>query len=250
MGCGRDTFRRGSRNRRGLSFVEFVGCIFALGSGVALGSVYLGVDMKTMFVGILEQAELFEPDFFGTEAVADTGDENSEVAQSSNAEESPAGESGDTVPEEFTAEEQQAATERYWQGLTACVQEDVSHRKLDGRGAKNWRLFDYLTHRRKGHKKAVEAIEALDKRGVDQRLLGHGDQLLAWHQAGEKLYSEAVRLLTDSPSDQLSGPLAQNWRSTATQHRMEERLVRNKHTAVANYLDHAFQSAAPFKRGF
>ncbi|MCH7751809.1 MAG: hypothetical protein IH898_06600, partial [Planctomycetes bacterium] len=71
MGYGRDTFGRISRSRRGLSFVEFVGCLFALGGGVALGSFYLGVDVKTLFVGILEQADLVEPGFLGTGAAAE-----------------------------------------------------------------------------------------------------------------------------------------------------------------------------------
>ena len=111
-------------------------------------------------------------------------------------------------------------------------------------------MFDYLTHRHDGHQNAVEAIEAMDRLGVDKRLLWHGDQVLAWNQSGERLYSRAVNLLTDSMSDQLTGPLAKTWQSAATQHRMEERLVRDKHISVASYLDHAFKDVAPFKPAF
>ncbi len=250
MGCGRDTFRRNMRHRRGLSFVEFIGCMLALGSGLALGSVYLGVDMKTMFVGILERADLVDPGFFGTAAVAGQVAENSDVARSRVGGQSPSDASSEQPGREWADEERQAATQLYWQGLAACIRADVSHRRLDSRGDKKWRLFDYLSHRRKGHQEAVEAIESLDRGGVDQRLLGHGDQVLTWHQTGADVFGQAVQLLTNSPSNQLSGPLAEEWRSTATQHRMEERLVRERHTAVASYLDHAFQNVAPFKRGF
>ncbi|MCH8839105.1 MAG: hypothetical protein IH831_00215, partial [Planctomycetes bacterium] len=48
-----------------------MGCLLALGGGIALGSAYLGVDVKTLLVGILEQAELIEPDLLGTEAAAE-----------------------------------------------------------------------------------------------------------------------------------------------------------------------------------
>ncbi len=254
MGYGRDTFRRNSRNQRGLSFVEFVGCLFALGGGVALGSFYLGVDVKTLFVGILEQADLVEPGFLGTEAAAEEAFAiNPEEAANAAAE--PATEIINVAPsgsgvQLLTEEERQAATELYWQGLTACIREEVSHRLLASENTNNWRLFDYLTHRHEGHQKAVETIKAMDRLGVDERLLWHGDQVLAWNQAGAQLYGRAVDLLTDSLSDQLTGPLAQTWQSNATQHRMEERLVRDKHFSVASYLDHAFKDAAPFKPAF
>jgi hypothetical protein len=41
------------RARRGLSFVEFVGCVFAITGGVALGSMYLGVDVEEAAVDVL-----------------------------------------------------------------------------------------------------------------------------------------------------------------------------------------------------
>jgi len=249
MGCGRGTFKRNWRNRRGLSFVEFIGCMFALSSGVALGSVYLGVDMKTMLVGILERAELVEPGFFGSVAAAETGAEDYDLLLVGTSGEAAIDNSAESSGD-WTEEQRLTATEMYWEGFTTSIRGDVSHRKLDSRSAKKWRLFDYLSHRRKGHENVVKAIEALDRPGVDQRLLEHSDQVLDWHRTGWRVYTEAVKLLTDAPGDQLSGPLAEEWRSSATQHRMEERLVREKHAAVASYLDHAFHDAAPFKRGF
>ncbi|MGI9455785.1 MAG: hypothetical protein ACR2NU_04445, partial [Aeoliella sp.] len=71
MGFSQGMRRNGLKNRRGLSFVEFVGCLIALGGGVALGSVYLGVDMKTMFIGILERADIVDSGFFGVEVAAE-----------------------------------------------------------------------------------------------------------------------------------------------------------------------------------
>lgn len=270
---------RTRRSRRGLSFVEFVGCILALGSGVAIGSLYLGVDMKTLFVGILEKAELVDPGFFGGKAVAQEVTRSREAAQpasslaqatlssspapvesiesitseklvASSSEPTktmePAGKSStDTV----TAE-QLAATLAYWQGLSACIKAEKAHRSTSSRDVENWQLFDYLTLRREGHQQAIAAIEQLDESNVDDRLLWHGRQVLSWHQAGAKLFGRAVDLLTDAPTDRLTGPFAQSWQSSATQHRMEENLVREKHLSVAGYLDHTYKDRAPFQPAF
>jgi hypothetical protein len=250
MACGRDTLRRNPRHRSGLSFVEFIGCMFALSSGLAMGSVYLGVDLKTMCVGILEQAELVDPGFFGSVAAADQIEEDPYLSHRRGGGQSTDDGAADEPDREWTYEEQKAATELYWQGLTASIRADVAHRKLDSRGAKKWRLFDYLSHRREGHENILHAIELLQRAGVDQNLLAHSDQVFDWHLTGADVYNEAVELLTDSPSEQLSGPLAEQWRNSATQHRMEEKLVREKHAAVTGYLNHAFEDAGQFRRAF
>ena len=278
MNSPRKAIARVRRNRRGLSFVEFVGCLLALASGVAIGSVYLGVDMKTLMVGILERADLIDPDFFAAtasaEQVAALAPVKSNVAQSvaSNAggaeaklattvaaavtEDSPqpAEEPAEIAATEpaapLTDQQHQAATLAYWKGLSACIAEEKAQRSGNSIDFENWQLFDYLTLRRDGHRKAMAVIEQLDERGVDDRLLWHGRQVLSWHQAGAKLFGRAVDLLTDAPSDQLSGPFAQSWQSAATQHRMEEKLVREKHFSVASYLDHTYKVLAPFQPAF
>lgn len=252
MDCGRDAFRRNSRTRRGLSFVEFTGCLLALGSGVVLGSMYLGVDMKTMLVGILERADVIDPGFFGAEAqggelnsLADgTGGEVSNVSSGS------VGQDSSSSKRELTDQGRQAATKRYWEGLTASIQAETAHHSIDSKNADRWRLFDYLSYRRQGYQKAVKGIKALDETGVDQRLIWHGQQVLAWHQTGIELYDEAIKLLSDSPGEELTGPLAKRWESSAVQHRMEEELVREKHFSLASYLNHTFKDAAPFRPAF
>ncbi len=278
MNSPRKTIARPRRIRRGLSFIEFVGCILALGSGVAIGSVYLGVDMKTLLVGILERADLIDPDFFGAtaaaEQVAAPAPVKSNVAQSvastadgaeaelattivaAVTEDSPqpAEEPAEIAATEpaapLTDQQHQAATLAYWNGLTACIAEEKAHRSGNSIDNENWQLFDYLTLRRDGHRKASEVIEQLDERGVDDRLLWHGRQVLSWHQAGAKLFGRAVELLTDAPSDQFTGPFVQSWQSAATQHRMEGKLVREKHFSVASYLDHTYKELAPFQPAF
>jgi hypothetical protein len=47
--------------RRGVSILEFVGCMSAMIGGVFLGSMYLGVDVKEMAYSVLEQAHVVDP---------------------------------------------------------------------------------------------------------------------------------------------------------------------------------------------
>ena len=272
--------------RRGVSFVEFVGCLAALVGGVALGSVYLGVDVKTLFVGVMEQAEIVEPGYFEDETTTeeaidetleqeeglsakdgqqdDQGDspakqESDESASTPEAAAQPASDlsrleelvRGRKVAEpEPSEEEKLAATKLFWEGLVVCLNAEVKGRTTMSGSQSEWQLFDYLSHRADGHKQAVEAIDALEQRAVDARLLQHGLQIRAWHQAGAELYRRAVDLLTDSPNDQLTGPSAQSWQSSATQHRMEEKLVKDKHLSLSKYLKHTFEGQFPFEPAF
>ncbi len=276
MFTNRKTVRLGTHARQGLSFVEFVGCMLAMGGGVAIGSFYLGVDIQTVAIGILESAELVEPGYFASNASAQKQLTNSDknvsggVAQKTvlneaiksqpydqteatplKAEDNPENTSTvlTTIPE-LTDEQRHIATQEYWNALTDCMFEEASQRAAGIVSNTNWQLFDYLTHRRDGHTKAIEAIEQLDEQGVDARLISHAHQVLTWNRAGKKLYGRAVDLLTDAPTDELTGPFAQSWQSSATQHRMEEKLLRDKHAAVTSYLDHTYKAIAPFQGAY
>ena len=270
--------RIGQLSRNGLSFVEFVGCLAALCGGVVLGSMYLGVDIKSMAVSVLQRSQIVDPEVFGSatdspeQATADgeetteelsTSDEAAEtpgesttdlpvdseqtvsdaVAEPTDSELEPTGETS-APPVELSDEQREAATIAYWKALAACVQEEAVGRQASMKNTENWQLFDYLTHREQGHQRAVDAIEQLDETGVDEKLLSHSRQVLSWQLAGSKLFGRAVDLLTDGPSSDLSGPFAQSWQSSATQHRMEEKLIREKHRGVAGYLEHTYKSLA------
>lgn len=144
----------------------------------------------------------------------------------------------------ITDEQRKVLTLAYWEALAVCMKEEVETRvpAIDRDGS--WQLFDYLTGRKAGHKKAAEAIAALDARGVDDHVMAYAKKARAWHEDGAKLFGRAVDLLTDAPTAQLSGPFAQSWQSAATQHKMEARLLAEKHEAVKTYLSHAYEEGA------
>jgi hypothetical protein len=105
-------------------------------------------------------------------------------------------------------------------------------------------LYEFLSCRSEGHAAAAKAIEELSTRGVDPHVTAYAEKAQAWHEEGAKLYGRALDLLTDAPSAQLSGPFVQSWQSAATQHRMEETLLEEKHAAVQRYLNHSTDAAA------
>ncbi len=250
------------KSTRGISVVEFVGCLAALGGGIVLGSIYLGVDVKAMAIGILEKADINVP--------AALTDEQAEVTPSTDeaapedADAPTAGEPTEDslestdepselsltdqdavedlatsqAPTQLSEQDQRIATKQCWTALNAAMKSESSNRSKSIRDPGNWQLFDYLLHRNEGHARVVEAIEEIDLNGVDSRLTAHLQQVLAWHRSGAELFERATHLLTDAPAGRLSGPFAQSWQSASTQHRMEEKLILNKHKAVASYLEH------------
>ncbi|MCG8451408.1 MAG: hypothetical protein MI725_17720 [Pirellulales bacterium] len=257
------------QKRSGLSLVEFVGCVAALGGGVVLGSVYFGVDLQQTAYQVLQQTELIDPNVLGwevpktasqeepqselpadecpkpdeaTELSEFLAEENSEPIEQSAIERTPQVE---PQPVEMTEPQRQAATKAYWNAFVACIRTEAAQRS-PSINYENWQFLDYLIHRQKGHEQVVETLQALDRRGVDARLLAHTDAVLLWHKSGNKLFSRAVNLLTNGPHARFTGPFAQSWQSAATQHRMEGKLVRDKHHVIVGYLNHAYESQAPF----
>ncbi len=262
------THKNSSRVRRqGLSIVEFIGCFVAMGGGMLLGAMYLGIDIQAVATDTLERAR----GVMSEDAPAESEEEalKSGKTQSTNSQktDSPPGETGNqetaelpttvdsnqtttkestAYPLELTEAEQARATQAYWKVLAASVGEELAGRELRGKDVSNWQMFEHLEHRQVGHQRAVDQIKQLDDRGVDSKVLDHASQVLGWHVAGAKLYRRALDLITDGPSADLLGPFAQSWQSAATQHRMEEKLVQVKHLSVAGYLNHAYKELGPF----
>lgn len=274
--------------RRGISILEFVGCMTAMIGGVFLGSMYLGVDVKDMAYTVLEQANVVDPRLAATEKTstdpstaapapaAPIAPTPTQPTAESHDAESPAEETqpiqapaadrpapltepataaatptGGAIPpaptagffarsDSLTNAQRQALTLEYWGALDNCMQSEVKNRvpAIDSEG--NWQLFDYLTGRKAGHLKAAKDITNLDARGVDDHVMAYAVKARDWHVDGSGLFGRALDLLTDAPTAQLSGPFAQSWQSAATQHRMEERLLAEKHQAVQSYLNNTY----------
>lgn len=143
----------------------------------------------------------------------------------------------------LTDEQRRAVTLAYWKGLEGCMKDEVDNRLSSIDDSGNWQIYDFLTSRKEGHQRASERLAKLNLRGVDPHVSAYAVKALAWHRDGVKLFSRSLDLLTDAPTAQLTGPFAQSWQSASTQHRMEERLLGEKHQAVQSYLDHGTRIA-------
>ena len=109
LGASRcDSFKklRNARQQRGLSFLEFVGCLFAMCGGVVLGSMYLGIDVQQMAVGVLEQAQVVATGYFDQVAQAPAANETKtvEIESTDGADDSKSASTADSVAEDSTPE--------------------------------------------------------------------------------------------------------------------------------------------------
>jgi hypothetical protein len=257
--------------RRGTSLLELIGCLFAVTVGAVAGSWYLGVDLKAYGLSALKSAGVT----VAVDETATTAPAANDLPAAPSMFESPetdipANDATDSavVPARFAApleaphpaeafveditfqenadltdDQRQEVTAAYWTALSQLMQDEVDHRTAGVQNSGNLQI-DYLTGRSAGHATAAKRIAALNVRGVDPQVTAYAVKARAWHEAGAKLYGRAVDLLTNAPSAQLSGPFAQNWQNAATQHRMEETLLREKHAAVQTSLNHSPRAAA------
>ncbi len=243
--------------RRGVTFIEFIGCIAALGGGIVLGSVYLGVDMQGVAVDLCEKADIEVPAILQGQTPNDEptalahslGNEHSAINSSPDTDQAGTDDFADVsqeastqpqadpvvVPQALTDEEKRAATQAAWEKLDTAVRRESSNRAKAGHS----QLYDHIVHRKQGHEAVVEAIKAIDQNGIDPRLASHLDDVLAWHNTGMELFERARQLLAELPGNKLSGPFAASWQSSATQHKMEEKLILDKHAAMAGFMRRA-----------
>jgi hypothetical protein len=273
MGASIVLKRRRDAANRGLSILEFVGCLSAMAGGVILGSMYFGVDVKGIVTEVVRRAERSSaaPAKSAPTPVVNSVAEPSTTQAPTNAETAPQATAdepaavsdtpatgdqstpGPSLAEAITLTEEQRRelTQAYWDALNESMQAEVDSRSTNVDAGGNAGLYAYLAARSDCHEKAVEAIAALSPRGVDAHVTSYGEKALDWHKEGAKLFARARDLLTDAPTAKLSGPFAQSWQSAATQHQMEEKLLGVKYRAVQLYLQHLDekQEAANAPRG-
>ena len=275
---------RHGRARRGASLLETLGCMIALCAGLVFGANYMGVDLKGIAAGTLKSASIAAPEWLSDAeppALGLTAEGVVEPAPAAVDAQSPASPSAESVappsadpapaepvtPETarqrqrdslgylvpLTSEQKAVLTRAYWDELATIMAAERASREASIDNVHELQLFDYLTDRKNAHGAAVAAIEELDSLGVDPQVKSFAEKVLAWHEEGQALFARAIALLTNAPTAQLTGPFAQSWQSAAKQHRMEERPVLEKRTAVQTLLDHELAgttaaSAAPTSR--
>lgn len=247
--------------RRGLSIFELTGCFFAVIVGAVLGAMYLGIDVKGIALSVLEKTELIEPTGSSAAAASDVQDAQGSAADTNLAATDTQGAETDAesakkpdveqtwqetitsavnehLPPEVPIEEQRELTRVYWESLLSSLDESQKAAVEASQFSGQPQLYDLLASRKQIHVDALERMEDLDAHGVNVRVVSFSAATKQWHEDGKKLYTRAMDLLTDTAKAELSGPFAQSWQSAATQHRMEERLLKDRRSALENFVEH------------
>lgn len=224
--------------RRGLSFLEFIGCLAALGGGLAIGSIYLGIDLPTAGEELLVEAGVLQPiPVEATDAESDSGTDGEATEANASADRSRLI-SGRPLPP--TPQQISRATTAYWDQLEEILAADATLRAEIGSSQAETDVFEYLSARKEAHQETSAKLEELTTEGVDPRVLAFGMQVSRWHEAGVELFGKALDIMTEAPTAELTGPFGVDWRSAATQHKMESGLLRNRLSAVSTYIEHTY----------
>jgi hypothetical protein len=210
--------------------MELFGCLVAIGGGIVIGAMYRGIDMKEAAVGALQYSQLAPA---SSDSVALPATARSQPAAAS------AGDASVTLQPTITLtlEQREQLTREYWDALNSIMATEAAHRAAQPETGPL--LHSYLAHRYEGHRRAADELAKLNRHGVDGHVAAYAIRVQAWHEEGAVMYAHAKNLVTDAPSAQVSGPFAEQWQSSSTQHQMEGRLLADKHVAVQSYLDHA-----------
>lgn len=256
--------RRSVRSRcRGLTALEFLGCLMALCGGVWLGAFYLGINIQHIAYDALDQAQILEkvPQNFRPEAPpektmtreqlvttlrAELGSLRNQIAVLRNQQPSVADTEATTASSDAVA--QLPTVERtlaYWSRLNeiALGEADLQRDAESAFNAPNAaRVFAI-----KGRicRFAAKSVEAIPTEAVDEEALRFGRQLGLWYTRGGELYERAVNIWETTMGDQARKQLNEEWRQIDEQHRNEAKLVQEKASTVRSTLSRIFEFEFP-----
>jgi hypothetical protein len=155
--------------RRGGAVLEILGCVAALVGGLALGSMYFGINVKEVTIKALQHAEIMAPTAAPAEepaavsidihsAIGATLDGNG--AGQSPAETTP--KTSDDLAEALAlpSEQRHELTLAYWTALDECMKNELAGRTAANTKSTDLQVYDYLTLRNQGPPKAANPKKA------------------------------------------------------------------------------------------
>lgn len=265
---GRDVTPR--NNRRGLTVLEFIGCLIAIVGGAWLGALYLGVDVRRLAYTALAEAELLEsvppqlrPTAPGDNAMTreqlvttlreELGALRSELkslraGEAVNLSAAAVATPANSADGQGQAEQPTASKEKtlaYWLRISEIALAEAALQK-DAESASNFsnasRVFAI-----KGRisRFAAKSVEAIPSDGVDESVIRFGRQLALWYNRGGELYERAVRIWETPTISQNREQLNEDWRRAETHHHNEARLVTEKAEAVRSTVSRHFGEGFP-----
>jgi hypothetical protein len=255
-------------NRRGLTVLEFIGCVMAVVGGAWLGALYLGVDVRRVAYTVLAEAELLEsvppqlrpaaPGHNGmtreqlvTTLREELGALRSELSSLRSGEQvavpaaaavAPAGDNSES-PATPTASKQK--TLAYWLRISeialseAALQKDAESTSNATNASRVFAIKGRIS------RFAAKSVEAVPSDGVDESVIHFGRQLALWYNHGGELYERAVRIWDTPTISENRERLNQDWRQAEAHHHNEARLVNDKAEAVRSTVSRHFGEEFP-----
>jgi hypothetical protein len=257
-----------SRNRAGLTVLEFVGCVMAVVGGAWLGALYLGVDVRNLAYTALVEAELLEsvPQKLRPAAPADNAMTREQLVATLREElgtlrsELTALRSGETTqlpvfaaaaPQGNTSEPTGAPkaskekTLAHWTRISeialseAALQKDAESASNSANASRVFAIKGRIS------RFAAKSVEAVPCDGVDDSVVRFGRQLALWYDHGGELYERAVRIWETPTISENREQLNEDWRRAESHHNNEARLVNEKAEAVRSTVSRNFGEEFP-----
>jgi hypothetical protein len=251
--------------RRGLSVLEFVGCLFALIGGIWLGAVYLGIDVHRVAYVALAESELMEqvPEQWRPAPPAPTegAPTPAELAEALQGElvalrheitalrttrHEPAAHTAPATnaltPPTAVDEEQftKQASLDYWTRLQDIVRGEAALQRDAESAATENNATKVAALKGRIDRFAASAIRALPTVDVDTSAVALARELAQWFEDGAVLYDQAVQIWESPSRGQGSPQVTQDWEQARLQHRNEGRLLSDRVAAVRDSLTRRF----------
>jgi hypothetical protein len=255
---------RNARRHRGLSLLEFLGCLIAVVGGLWLGALYLGVDIRGLTYKALDDAELLQavpegyrpqppaghPASFSEEELAGrlqhelvalraeiTALRETTSAESRRRDQA----SVSSDPNKPTAEQ----TLAYWNHLREIAMDEAAL-QAGAQSARNDANTDQVfALRARVSRFAAKTLEATPERGVDDEALALGKELAEWFHRSGGLYDQAAQLWSNRSAQQSSAHFTHRWATSERQLTNEAELLANKATAVGAALSRRYGRSFP-----
>jgi hypothetical protein len=250
---------------RGLTALEFLGCLIAVLGGMYLGAIYLGVDVRHLAYNALEQSDMLErvpadwrppapPDKAMTrEQLVRTLREElgmlrneltalqSNTASGDATRTTPTDQFIQTLPQPVTKEK----TLAYWQRLNeialgeTALQQDAESTINKTNAARVFAIKGRIS------RFSAKAVEAIPTPGVDDSVVKFGRQLGLWYDHGGELYERAVRIWETPIGKQARAQINEEWKTAQQQHRNESRLILEKAESIRSSISRQFGEEFP-----
>lgn len=252
-----------SPSRNGLTVLEFVGCLIAVGGGLWLGALYLGVDVPNATYNALSKSRLLDkmPEAWRPAPPTEIVQTREQLVTTLNDEFSSlrtqvtALRTGSTLNPSVNASAVMVSpdiksptkehTLAYWLQLsetvltvTALQSEAESTLNADN-AAKVFALKGQIS------RFAAKAVEAIPTTSVDDIAVRFGRTLGFWYDRSGELCEEATRIWEMPISPQARAQMNQAWRQAEEHHRNEARLLHQKGASARSSLNRIYGEEFP-----